>query len=142
MQVAKYINKELFMDMSKSYILKFLITRLRDALIVGLIISITIFIFFGENISIQYVFGLLLGIFNFVLMTKGLDLIISLRPMSARIMHFLFFTFRYIAITLVIVLFIQHRNANAFVVVGGLLTMNVSIFIMETKKHLLSRKEG
>lgn len=130
------------MDMSKSYIFKFLFSRLRDALITGFIISIIIFIFLGKSISIQYIFGFLLGIFNFILLSLGFDLILSRKPINAKIVHIILFFLRYLAITIMIAIFILHRHANAFVVVGGLLTMNFSILIVEMKKHLLSRKEG
>jgi hypothetical protein len=139
---VKYIDEELYMEISKSYIFKFLFNRLKYAFFTGLIISIIIFIFLGKNITIQYVFGLLLGVLNFILLTLGIDLIVSMNPIRARVAHFLFFALRYLAITIVIVLFILHRNANAFVVVGGLLTMHISIFLTETTKHLFLRKEG
>jgi cytochrome c-type biogenesis protein CcmE len=65
-----------------------------------------------------------------------------MRPIRARVIHFLFFALRYLAITIVIVLFILHKNANAFVVMGGLLTMQFSIFLSGLLEHLVIRKEG
>lgn len=128
--------------MSKSYIFKFLTTRLRDVFILGLIVSVIMFFIFGQNGSLQYILGLLLGIMNFILLTIGMDLMMNLKPVNARIIHFIFFSLRYLAITGVIVLFILHRNANAFIVVGGLITMQASILSSETLKHLLRGKEG
>jgi hypothetical protein len=130
------------MEAKRTYIFKFLINKLRDSFLVGLVILIIIFIFFGKSDSTQYIYGLLLGIFNFILLTLGLDLIIGMRPIRARVIHFLFFALRYLAITIVIVLFILHKNANAFVVMGGLLTMQFSIFLSGLLEHLVIRKEG
>lgn len=123
------------MERAKPYIFKFLSRRLRDVFIIGLIISIVIFAFFGKNIFIQYIFGLLIGVLNFALLTIGIDLILRLNVVAARIVHFVFFALRYLAITIVIVLFIRHRDANVFIVVGGLLTMNLSIFAVEIKRN-------
>jgi hypothetical protein len=130
------------MEINRTYIFKFLFNKLRDSSLVGLIISVIILIFSGKNDSIQYIYGLLLGIFNFILLTLGMDLIVGMKPISARVVHFLFFALRYLTITIVIVLFILHRNANAFVVIGGLLTMQFSIFLSKLLEHLLTRKEG
>lgn len=130
------------MSSSKNYMFKFLINKIRNVLVIGLLISIALFVFLGQKSLVQYVFGGLLGVLNFMLLTIGMDLILDLKPLTARIMHLIFFSFRYIAIAVVIALFIIRRNANAFVVVGGLLTMHFSLFVTEAVKHLLSRKEG
>ena len=130
------------MKQSKFYVFKFLFNKLRNALLIGSIISSIIFVIFGKNIFEQYWVGLLIGVFNFALLTIGIDLILLLRPLLARVIQFLFFTLRYIAIAFVVVLYIIHKNANAFIIVGGLLTMHFSIFAVEMKKHLLFRKEG
>lgn len=133
------------MKQSRFYVFKFLFTKLRNSLLFGCVISSIIFVAFGKNIFEQYWVGLLLGILNFALLTIGIDLILLLRPLLARVIHFLFFAIRYLAIAFVIALYIIHKNANAFnvfIIVGGLLTMHFSIFGVEMKKHLLSRKEG
>lgn len=130
------------MKQSRFYVLKFLFTKLRNSLLIGCLISSIIFVFFGKSMFEQYWVGLLIGILNFALLTIGIDLILLLRPLLARVIHFLFFALRYIAITFVIVLYILHKNANAFIIIGGLLTMHFSIFVVEIKKHSLSRKEG
>jgi hypothetical protein len=126
----------------KTIIYGFLFNRIRNSVIMGLIISIIIFVFFGKNNFIQYWFGIFLGVVNFATLTIGLDLILRLKPLAAQVIHFLFFIFRYFAIALVIVLYIHNRNANVYIVVFGLLTMQMSLFVVETKKHVLSRKEG
>jgi hypothetical protein len=130
------------MGESKTVIYKFLFNRIKNSIILGLIISIIIIIFFGKNILNQYFLGFLLGVLNFSILTLGIDLILYLKPLTARIFHFLFFTIRYLAIAIVIALFITRKHGNAFIVVGGLLTMHLSLFMTEMKKHLLARKEG
>ena len=130
------------MNVSQNVVFQFLFDKVRNAFIVGLVISIGIFIFFGKIGLPQYWFGLLIGIINFALLTIGLDMMLQLKPLTVRILHLGFFILRYFAIALVVVLYIVHRNANVFIVVGGLLTMQISLFAAEVKKHLSSRKEG
>jgi hypothetical protein len=130
------------MGETKTVIYNFLLNKIRNSIIIGLLILVILIIFFGRNILNPYLLGFLLGVLNFSILTLGLDLILNLKPITARIYHFLFFTFRYLAIALVIALFITRKHGNAFVVVGGLLTMHLSLFITEVKKHLFARKEG
>lgn len=128
--------------MTKTYLMNFLRGRLLNAAVLGTIIGIAILIVFDQKMMTNFVVGLLLGILNFVLLAIGCDLILSMKAITARVAHFVFWALRYLAIAVFIAYYYVHKEANLFAVTGGLLTMHLSIFITEMKKHLFFGKEG
>lgn len=128
--------------MEKSYLLKFLKQKLMNAVLLGIIIGSILFILFGKEMLVNYFVGFLIGVLNLVFLTLGCELIISFKPLAARIAHLLLFALRYIAIASFIVYYYWHKNANIYAVIGGLLVMHISIFISEMKKYLFFGKEG
>jgi hypothetical protein len=128
--------------MEKSYLLVFFKEKIINAVILGTLIGMVILISLGDKIFVNYIAGFLTGVLNLVFLTIGCEIIISFKPLVARIAHFVFFALRYIVIALFIVYYYLHKDANIFAVIGGLLVMHTSIFVFEMKKHLFSGKEG
>jgi hypothetical protein len=136
------IYKGILKIMAKSYLLKFFKEKLLVVAMVGIITGGLLLIFFNQNILVNYLAGLLLGVMNFVLLTVGCELLMSMRPLSARVAHFVFWALRYAAIALFISYYFLHKQANIYAVIGGLLTMHISIFLSEMKRYLFFGKEG
>jgi hypothetical protein len=125
-----------------SFIIKFILEKLKIILVVGAIFALVIYIIFGSKMFLNFGIGLLVGCGNFILLSIGTDLIISARAITVRIIHFLFFTFRYVLIAYIIIQQIKLNNANVFAMTGGLLTTNLALVLHAFTKHFLSRKEG
>lgn len=125
-----------------SFILKFVLERLRNAVIAALVIGAIIYIAFGKKMSLNYQLGFVIGCINFTMLSFGSDKMLSSKPKAAHVTSFLFFTLRYILIAFVIIYFYMSIKANIFAMIVGLITINFSLVISTFLASFKSRKEG
>lgn len=128
------------MKVLNRFIYGFILDKLKKGFLVALVIAIIISVFKTEYL-IQYMYGFLLSCFNFMLLSLGTEAIVSRGGKAARLIHFIFFTFRYALIAFLIVKVISHRGFNPIIVITGFLTLNLSIKIFAFKEHFRQRKE-
>jgi hypothetical protein len=124
-----------------SLMIKFVSQKLKVAVIIGVILGTILFIGFGKNIFMNYAIGFIVGCMNFVLLSLGMNLIVSNKPKKVRIIQFLFFTLRYLLIAYILIELVRSYNANIFAVAGGLLTNNAALTLWAFEKHFVLRKE-
>jgi hypothetical protein len=121
--------------MLSSFIFKFILKKLKVCVAVYLLIGLLLYIAFGSKLFLEYSLGFVVGFANFALLSIGSDIILTIKPKRVRIMHFLFFTLRYLLIAYIIIQPVKYNNANIFALVGGLLTTNLSIALSVFRKH-------
>jgi hypothetical protein len=126
----------------KSLIIKFVLEKLRIMVIFGTFLAVVLFVAFGKNIFVDYTIGFVTGCVNFVVLSIGTEMIVSGKPKKLRIIHFLFFTFRYLLIALILIELVRSQDANLFAVAGGLLTNNLALILYTFGKHFFQGKEG
>lgn len=106
------------------YISGFIIKNLRYSLKIAIISVVLLFI--NTNYFIAYFLGYLLGIFNFILLSIGTNILVTLRPKRIKLIHFLFFTLR-ISFVAYILAKAAVDGHNIFILFLGFITMNISI---------------
>lgn len=126
----------------KSFILGFVLEKIRNAFIIAAIVGIVIFLTLDSKMVIDYILGFIIGCINFTALSHGSNIILSAMPKAPHIINFLFFTLRYLLIAFAIIYFYTTANANLFAMIGGMITMNLSLIVTVLIGNLISRKEG
>lgn len=124
-----------------NYIYGFIGDKLKTALVAALIIS-GILMFFNYRFSLHYFIGFLIGCTNFIGLSLGANYLLTARPRRSGIMHFLFFTLRYVIVAYLIATLVMNKGGNPLVIVLGFLTLNLSIKYSAFKEYFSAKKEG
>ncbi|CCC58016.1 hypothetical protein [Caloramator australicus] len=92
---------------------------------IAILISFLI-ILFNRKITLDFIFGFILGLFNFFNQVFLFQYIINKGKKFIKVFTFLFVV-RYLAFSIILILYVEKYNANIFMVFFGIAVIYISI---------------